>query len=392
MNKPTVLDAGGLEAENRELKKRCSNYSQIIDNAADMTSFHDPGGTYLFVTPVCRDLIGYHPEELTGKRIYDLLHPDDLEAVRSGYEKMATQHTVHCLSCRLKHKDGPFIWVETSCRAIRDESTNEIEKIIVTTRDITERKNFEHQVYQHLKMKTVGTFAGGIGHSFNNILYIIMGNAELAMEDLPRWNPVRNLIQEIQSAGLRASRVVNQLLEFAQHTEVELSPVDMTALIKDTIKKIGVFTPSHIKVESHFQNDKHMVLADKTRAQQCLTNICANAVQAMEETGGRLTISVENACLPEPVAQRSIELYQRECLKISIQDTGPGIDPEIMDRIFDPYFTGKQAGESAGMGLAIAQSIVEKHGGKILLDSVDGEGAKFSVFLPLYVERPDNNC
>ncbi|MCP4718005.1 MAG: PAS domain S-box protein [Desulfobacteraceae bacterium] len=253
--------------------------------------------------------------------------------------------------------------------------------------DITQIKDIEAQLRQSRKMESIGTLAGGIAHDFNNLLYMISGNAELALGDIPKWNPVHSNLEEIKSASLRAAGIVKQLLNFSRKTDLKLEPIGVINVIKDVLKFLRSTIPTTIDIRKHLPDADITILADPVQINQVMMNLCINASQAMANTGGILEITAENMKLDEDAANSYPDLPAANYLKITISDTGPGIASEIINRIFDPYFTTKEMGKGSGMGLSIVHGIVKNHDGAISVDSKLGKGSIFSLLFPVVDER-----
>jgi len=236
-------------------------------------------------------------------------------------------------------------------------------------------------------MEAIGTLAGGVAHDFNNMLGIILGNTELAMDDVPEWNPARFNLEEIKTASLRAKDVVRQLLSFARKTEQERKPVKINSIVTGALKLLRSSIPTSIEIRGNIPRDPETILADPTQINQIMINLCTNAAHAMEEDGGVLEISLDSTTVDESTAQ-SYELSPGRSVKLTVSDTGHGIDPEIKDRIFDPYFTTREVGKGSGMGLAVVHGIVMNHDGAITVDSEVGKGTTFNVFLPIVEREP----
>lgn len=253
-----------------------------------------------------------------------------------------------------------------------------------------DREALQRQLIQARKLESIGTLAGGIAHNFNNILGIILGNAQLALLDLPEEHPSRARINDIQTACLRAKDVVLQLLNFSRQTEQEKQPLNPAQLVTNTVRILRASLPSSIEILCQNNEPIKKINANPIQIQQVIINLCNNAVQAMAPDGGTLTIRLEmadthNLKMPERKA-----FSAAEAVRLTIEDTGTGIDPAIQDRIFDPYFTTKELGKGSGMGLAIVHGIVHNHGGVISVKSKMGDGAVFSVLLPASPDSPDS--
>nr|MDA3790353.1 response regulator [Desulfobacula sp.] len=237
------------------------------------------------------------------------------------------------------------------------------------------------------KLESIGTLTGGIAHDFNNIMGIILGNTELALEDVPKLNPAYSNLEEIKTASLRAANIVRQLLSFTRITEQKLQPMEIGLVIKDALKFLRSMIPTTIDIEQDISVTDETILADPTQINQIMMNLCINASHAMEQTGGKLTINVENVLLDDHSAKDYPDLKRGKYIKVVVSDTGPGIDLKIIDRIFDPYFTTKGVGKGSGMGLAVVHGIVKSHSGAIMVDSTLGKGTKFIILFPLAQEK-----
>ncbi len=254
--------------------------------------------------------------------------------------------------------------------------------------DITEKRQMEKQLQQAQKMESIGTLAGGIAHDFNNILYMISGNAELAIEEIPASNPAYENLKEIKFAVSRAADVVKQLLNFSRLTDHGLKPICAGIVIKDALKFLRSIIPTSIEIQQKFPDKEVSILGDPTQINQVMMNLCINAAQAMEETGGGLEILVEVIILTERENDRYSDLTPGDWLKITVRDSGSGISPDNIDRIFDPYFTTKEVGKGSGMGLAVVHGIIKNHHGRIFVDSKLGQGTAFTILFPVVTERP----
>jgi PAS domain S-box-containing protein len=266
---------------------------------------------------------------------------------------------------------------------------------VQTAQDITERirsqkeqEKLQSQLIQAQKMEAIGTLAGGIAHDFNNILTGIMGYTEL-YKDVVRDRPqIHHSMEQVLKAAHRAKDLVTQILTFSRKTEREKVPVLLIPIVKEAVKFMRASMPATIEIRQKIETSSDLILADPTQMHQVLMNLCANAGQAMKNTGGVLEIGLREAVIDASSILRHPELKLSRYLELYVRDTGHGIAPENLGRIFEPYFTTRQKGEGTGLGLAVVHGIVKDHGGEIRVDSEPGRGALFTIFLPLMEDRP----
>ena len=287
------------------------------------------------------------------------------------------------MSFKRSRADGVTIWIENLVRMVMWEGEPAVQ---VTAYDITERKRLETQLRQSQKMEAVGTLAGGMAHEFNNVLNIITTYQELAQLHIPREHPALPHFEVIQTAVNRATDLIKQILTFSRQTEISYGAVNLSALIQEIMGFLRRTLPASISLV-HAIDEDLIVWADATQMYQVIMNLCANAEYAMRDRHGVIEVRLEGLAngLPSQIAVP--DAPPQAYVKLSIQDTGPGVASEIQDQIFDPFFTTKGIGEGTGMGLAIVHGIVTGHGGLITLDSPPGGGATFSLYLPQLQER-----
>ena len=251
------------------------------------------------------------------------------------------------------------------------------------------RVKLESQLRQSQKMEAIGTLAGGIAHDFNNILSPIIGYAELLKEDLIDDKEFQlNSVEEILIAALRARNLIQQILTFSRHSEIEFKPIQIEPIIKESIKLIRASIPTTIKIVKKIKNQPGLIKGDPTRIQQIIMNLCTNAYHAMEETGGVLEIEMKEYDKKQHKLFKNIGLNSNRFLQLTIKDTGHGMSEETMERIFEPYFTTKNKSKGTGMGLSIVHGIIKSLGGEITVQSTIGKGTTFEVFLPLIASTP----
>lgn len=246
-----------------------------------------------------------------------------------------------------------------------------------------EKNRLQEALQQSQKMEAVGTLAGGIAHDFNNILAIILGNAELATDDVPDFNPAKENLEEIRLASIRAKEVVQQLLSFSRKTDQEIAPLNLVPVIRESMKMLRTAIPTSIEFKTHIIDDSCHVLGDATQINQIIMNLATNAAHAMFEKGGLLEMTLENAIFLEETQCFDWVLSPGAYVRLKMRDTGTGIDPKIINKIFEPYFTTKEVGKGTGMGLSVLHGILRRHNGAIRVESELGKGTLFEVYFPL---------
>jgi PAS domain S-box-containing protein len=245
-----------------------------------------------------------------------------------------------------------------------------------------ERRRLETQLRQAQKIQAIGTLATGIAHEFNNSLRAILANVALARLDLSPDHPVRTSIEEIDRAGLRAREFVQRILSFARPHATERRRVQLSEILQEAVRLLHATLPHGIELAVELGPGAPVVLADAAQIHQVLVNLCTNAWQAMEGTSGRVVIRLSEVVLSEAEARRMPDLGPGRFARLSVSDSGTGIDPEIRERIFDPFFSTKPAGQGTGLGLSIVHGIVRAHEGAIEVESEPGAGATFHIYLP----------
>ena len=249
-----------------------------------------------------------------------------------------------------------------------------------------EKKKIETQLRQSHKMEALGTLAGGIAHDFNNILWVINGNSELAKAEIPQGSSARYNLEQVEEACRKATALVTQILSFCRQTEQKQQPLKISLIIKESLKLLRSSIPANIEIRRIISSQSDVIMADLSLINQVVMNLYTNAAHAMRENGGILEVSLVNLEIDNEEALLHQDLTPGHYVIMSVRDTGHGIDPIHINRIFDPYFTTKGDDEGTGMGLSAAYGIIRNHGGTITVDSKPGKGTIFNVFLPVLEE------
>jgi signal transduction histidine kinase len=248
-----------------------------------------------------------------------------------------------------------------------------------------EKRGLFEQLLQAQKMEAVGTLAGGIAHDFNNVLNAIIGYVELAQDHLPSGSRAVRFLEKSLTASDRARQLVGHILTFSRKEEVDLTPLALGHIVKEALQLLRASLPSTIQIKSQVERGTGLIMANPTQVHQVLMNLCTNAAHAMGEAGGILEVTVGRADLDEGG-------HRKAYLELCVADSGQGIPPENLSRIFEPYFTTKERGEGTGLGLAVVRGIVENHGGRITVKSLPGQGAVFQVLFPLIEQAHESEA
>lgn len=371
------MEASVAEAE--------AKYRGIFENSVMGIFQTTPEGRILSLNMALARILGYDSPEQVMSEVSDL--PRDLyvdSARRSeALRLLAEQGMAEEFEVQVFRKDKSIAWISLNSVAVHDLN-GKIVRMEGTAQDITEKKRLASLLTQAQKMEAIGTLAGGIAHDFNNILMPIIGYCEISLEAVPKDSRLHHNIEQILLSGNRAKELVKQILTFSRKTEQERRPVQVSLLVKETLKMLRSTLPSTIQIRPNIDTGAiyATTLADPAEIHQVLMNLCMNAAHAMREKGGVLSVTLKNATI-DPVATGKLpDLAPGDYLRLTIADTGHGIDEEVRQRIFDPYFTTKGPSEGTGLGLAIVYGIITRLSGGIAVLSEPGQGTTFDVYFP----------
>ncbi len=359
-------------ADRLALLESQQQYRSFVDNTADAMFLHNDEGRFIDVNQVACDTLGYSREELLSMSVPDLeIGPTKYSDYKKFADSLNFDKTLTVEGVQ-QRKDGSSFPVEVRLRKFM---SNDHPVIVALTRDITDRKNTEKEFLKARKLESIGLLAGGIAHDFNNMLGIIQGYIELATHSNNSAEKTEKFLQKAYNASTQAADLTKQLLTFSRGGE----PIKKAANILDIIHQTTDFNlhGSNVRANYHRPNNLWTADIDSGQISQVIQNLTINARQAMPE-GGVLDIYCENSIVTE--AENAMNLECNKYIKVIVKDNGIGIPTDIIDSIFDPYFTTKQ--EGSGLGLALSYSIIKKHNGFISVDSIPDKGTTFTLYLP----------
>jgi signal transduction histidine kinase len=245
------------------------------------------------------------------------------------------------------------------------------------------REELESELRQTQKLETVGVLAGGIAHEFNNILLPIFLYTEQAMHDLPAESPVHKRLERVLKSAKRAKGLIQQILTFSRQAgKQEYKPVDVKLIVEEALELLRALIPSTVELREVLVDNSCMVMADRDQIHQLVMNLCSNAYKALEDSGGTITVTLDHFTVDEQFPRDRRHLQIGKYIRLSVQDTGQGIDHHHLDRIFEPFFTTRTVGKGTGLGLSVAHGIAMSHKGVISVESESGKGTTFYVYLP----------
>ena len=360
-------------------------YRELFENAYDLVFTLDGAGRFTSINYATERALGYPRDEALRLRLTDLVVPEYLEEARRQLaDRLAGRPASATYELEVFAKSGRRVNLEVSTRPLLEGGRPAGVQGI--GRDISERRRLEAQLRQSQKMEAVGRLAGGVAHDFNNLLTAISGYSDLILRRLSADDPLRHEVEEIHSAGGRAANLTRQLLAFSRRQVMVPRFLDLNATVAGIERMLRRMIGEDIVFVTRLGTDLGRVRADPSQIEQVLMNLVVNARDAMP-TGGQLTLETANATADEVRRRTEAEGAQIPCVRLTVRDTGHGMDARTLAQVFEPFFTTKVLGKGTGLGLSTVYGIVKQCGGFVFAASELGRGTTFDVFLPR-VEAP----
>ncbi len=378
-----------LEERTQALRKSEERFRTLLETIPEPVIIHGADNLIRYVNARGADHLGYSVNEMVGRPLSDFLTPECAE-VLEDHTRYVLESGSLLYETTYVSRDGTPFDAEVNQRRIEFDGE---QVVLSVARDISERKQaeavraeLESRLRQAQKMQAIGTLAGGIAHDFNNILSPILGYTDIAYNSLDEDSPLRNYLGEVLKASNRAKQLVQQILTFSHNVEQQFKPVEIHLIIKEALNLIRGVLPSTIEIHRDIDLGCGTVLADPTQIYQAVMNLCTNAHHAMRKNGGTLTVSLRTVEVSRSSPHRvgGVDLDEGKYVRLSVADTGHGIDPAVQERVFEPFFTTKGPGKGYGMGLATVHGIVKAVNGTIGVTSEPGKGTRFDLYIPQY--------
>lgn len=373
----SIMDVTQQKTAETEQRKSEERLHELLAGSSDIVTILDEQGVFQYVSSSVKRILDYAQEDLIGRNYLEYVHPEDASLLLKAFQEvLKNQHRKIPTEFRIRNAGGEWTYLEALGNNCLDHPA--INGIIIDARDISERKRLEEKLAHAQKMEAIGRLAGGIAHDFNNILMGIQGYVSLLLLKMDALHPDVEKMINIQTLVQSGADLTGKLLGFARGGRYELKPTDINALMAKTINLFSR-TKKEITVHQKYERTPWTVEVDRGQIEQVLLNLLVNAWQAMPQ-GGDIYAETQNISIAR--SSGPVNLKPGDYLKITITDTGTGMDKNTLQRIFEPFFTTREKQRGVGLGLASAFGIIKEHGGIISAASEPGRGTTFTLYLP----------
>ena len=375
-----LASAVEIKRNEQALRRSEARYRSLVQSSVYGIYRSSLEGRFLDVNPALITMLGYESAE----EILQLDPENEVFAHAEEHTRLIEEFRrtgrLDGIEVKWKRKDSSSVTVRISGRAVSsaDEPADVLEAI---AEDVTDRRVLEDQFRQAQKMEAVGRLAGGVAHDFNNLLMVISGYAEVILASLDVHHPLHEKGRAIQQAADRATTLTRQLLAFSRKQLLELKVVDVNAVVQDMERLLRPLIGENVEFDAQLSPEAAHTRADAGQLEQILMNLVVNAKDAMPN-GGKLTMQTQNIVVDENHRRGQTFIRPGQYVMLSVSDTGMGMDKETQSRIFEPFFTTKEKGKGTGLGLSTVYGIVKQSGGYVLVQSEEGRGTKFQIYLP----------
>ncbi|MFH2058954.1 MAG: LytS/YhcK type 5TM receptor domain-containing protein [Pseudomonadota bacterium] len=377
-DKALIKEINERKAAELAAHKSKEEWENTFDSISDVVSLQDTNFRIIKINKAGCDTLEREYKDIIGMHCYTLFR--DLDEPCHGCPLIETANTLEPHAHEMFNKKLGKTFLVSGAPVLDENGT--MTHITHVAKDITDRKKLEADLFQAQKMESIGTLAGGIAHDFNNILTAIMGYSELAKVHIPKDSKAHMDIDQIVKSSRRAADLVKHILAFSRKSDHSLESLSPHLIVKETLKMLRASLPTTIQIQENIDRNCGNILADPTNIHQIIINLCTNALHAMENEKGTLSIRLYNETLNEKQIAKELGESPGLFVVLEVKDTGHGMDQKIIANIFDPYFTTKEVGKGTGLGLSVIHGIVKDYHGFIRVDSKPGKGSIFQVYIP----------
>lgn len=389
----SFIDITERKQAERELEESRKQYLNLVEGTPDLITRVNSEGRFVFLNHAALEIFGLSPEDCIGRLAFDFIHPDEKASTIAAFlEWLNSDKEIFTHENRQIGIDGREHQMAWSIIAERD-ANHVVTGFAGTARDITERRRaeverlkLEDQLLQSQKMESVGRLAGGVAHDFNNMLGVIIGHAEMALDLVDPDQPIHEDLSEILNAAERSADLTKQLLAFARKQAIAPKVLDLNDVVAGMLKMLQRLIGEDIHLNWHPAANLWNVKVDPSQIDQILANLSVNARDAIKDVG-KITIETKNAVIEADHSVHYSEFKPGEYVMIAISDDGCGIDKETINHIFEPFYTTKDIGEGTGLGLATVYGIVRQNNGFINAYSEPGHGTTFRIYIPRHTDE-----
>jgi PAS domain S-box-containing protein len=381
-----LSDSRRIEAmRERDAARMNTRFRALVQNSSDMITAIDPDGSIIYVSPSAERTLAFEGEP-EGSALAELIHPEDRAEALTFLDRVARENTsAGPVEWRLRGRTG---WLDVETTATGQLDDPDVGGVVLNSREVTERKRLEAQLRQSQRLESVGQLAGGVAHDFNNFLSVIRGYASFLEDALPADSPLRGDASEISQAAERAARLTNQLLVFSRRDVVRSRVLDLAELLASMQTLLERTVGEGVTLGVQAPEGLWRVEADPSQVEQVLMNLAVNARDAMGGNG-TLTVRLENAELDADDARNRADAVAGRYVRLCVRDDGAGMEPDVVERAFEPFYTTKPKGQGTGLGLATVYGIVTQAGGSVTISSAPATGTSVEVLLPATGAEPE---
>lgn len=375
------------EGETR-IKNQLTFQEILIDTVPQLVSWKDVNGRYMGGNSSYAEFFGLgEKSNVINENTKAVISDDNYAQWSIDADRQVVEEDIELRRIRKKIIDisGAVYWLEVNKVPLRNQK-NQITGVLTTAEDVTREQNLENQLFQSQKMEAIGTLAGGIAHDFNNILTSIINSTELAITDVEKGSLTEKDLTRVLKAAHRGGHVVKQILAFSKSTQEGFVSSNLGAVVTEVLQLIEVSLPSNVLVHSNIDTQLENIHADPTQIHQVVMNLCTNAFQAIGNKGGKLDITLDKVNINSEESA-ILDVEEGTFVRLVVADNGIGLAPDMVGKIFEPFFSLKEKSQGTGLGLSVVHGIVKSHNGGVRVESTLGVGTTFEIFLPYITRR-----